>query len=204
MVQTTADQISALEKENADMKKKLLTIDENRKVADFLSSVVWTFILWELVSIIVNLAEYGSRAMVIEDNMTLLGGALLTSGVIIIGIIVKAYVLYLFVVSTVVMFQKEIETGGVKSGIFLKAAMSAGLKALREAKAKEEAQETVPQESPAGESTESKRDFQKPPTDKHEVQKTLIRGAAGKKGGAGALPAEDEEGKETQKSPPPA
>lgn len=171
MVPKTAEQISVLEKENAEMKKRLSFIDQNSKIPDFINSAIWSFILWVLVSIIVDFAEYGSRAMAIEDHMSLLGAALLTSIVIIIGLIIKGYVVYLFMVSTITLFQSEIIAGVKKIEIFRKAAWNAGLNALRENKEKDDPTEdpvTVKAE-PTEKPVKGTREWQKKQPEKEKT-----------------------------------
>jgi hypothetical protein len=157
-----------LEKENTQLKKELANLTEGRKYSSLAGAVLQLMIYLMGVSYFAVFAEYGGQAFTVDNNLGVLGGALLLVSLVGIGYFLKLYVIAMFIFEVITIFKEEILIGARRVRTFILAGRKAVLDAIeKEEQAEEPVQQVKEQPTSTGE-----RNFMKTPTDKDTQKKS--------------------------------
>ena len=120
--------ITALEKENADMKEELHSIYGARKANNLIMSIIWAVIMYVASTLLYDLAKLGVNAIAVESNMSTTGVALFLFAVALAYLGLILYIVWTTVMGNLDAFNDEIRQGADRFRIF----MNGGIKALKE------------------------------------------------------------------------
>lgn len=120
--------ITALEKENAEMKQELQQISQTRKVFDVLSSVFWAIFIYIASTLLYSLAKIGIQAIALKNPTDTLGISLTTVIMAVSYLLIVIYILLTTINTTIYICQDDFR----KLGMWLNIFFSGGMKALNE------------------------------------------------------------------------
>lgn len=120
--------ITALEKENAEMKEELEYINQSQKARDVLWALITAAFAYLCSTLLYDMAQIGANAVAVESNMSETGAALLIFVIATSYILVVLYIVYVTAITLIYTLQDDLKRGAERLSIFIKG----GAKALKE------------------------------------------------------------------------